>query len=265
MRTLKEGDTGKEVRQLQQRLRELGFNPGALDGEFELGTEAAVMAFQKSERLLANGIAGEETLLALGFEPDSDTRGDIPEVTLAIVTKIFPFTPIDNIKRNLPVVLEALLPANLMDKSMILMALSTIRAETESFEPISEFRSRFNSSPGGHPFDLYDFRKDLGNQGPPDGERFRGRGFVQLTGRANYRRYGNRIGLGNQLLNNPELANEAQIAAKLLAAFLKEKEKAIRVALQAGDLGMARRLVNGGSHGLDRFVSAYRVGEQLIV
>jgi peptidoglycan L-alanyl-D-glutamate endopeptidase CwlK len=34
---------------------------------------------------------------------------------------------------------------------MILMALGTIRAETASFEPISEGQSRFNTSPGGHP------------------------------------------------------------------------------------------------------------------
>ena len=36
---------------------------------------------------------------------------------------------------------------------MVLMALATIRAETESFEPISEGKSKFNTSPGGRPFD----------------------------------------------------------------------------------------------------------------
>ncbi|MDF0667352.1 MAG: hypothetical protein P0119_14930 [Nitrospira sp.] len=59
---------------------------------------------------------------------------------------------------------------------MVLVALAIIRAETESFEPIAEGRSRYNTSPNGHPFDLYDYRKDLGNQGPPDGEQYRGRG-----------------------------------------------------------------------------------------
>ncbi len=265
MRILKEGDSGEEVKQLQQRLKDLGFNPGALDAEFGLGTEAAVIAFQKSEGLLANGIADEATLQALRFVPDLSTRSTMPEVTVAIVTKMFPFTPIDNIKKNLPIVLNALQTADLIDKNMILMALATIRAETESFEPISELPSRFNTSPGGHPFDLYDNRKDLGNQGPPDGERFRGRGFVQLTGRANYQRYGNRIGLGEQLLNRPELANDPALAATLLAAFLKDKEKAIREALLVDDLRTARRLVNGGSHGLDRFVSAFRTGQKLIV
>ena len=265
MRTLKEGDSGEEVKQLQQRLKDLGFNPGAIDGEFGLGTEAAVIAFQKSEELLANGIADTATLQALGFEIEAGMSSTMPEVTVAIVTKMFPFTPIDNIKQNLSIVLEALAAAVLGDKDMILMALATIRAETESFKPISELPSRFNTSPGGHPFDLYDNRRDLGNQGPPDGERFRGRGFIQLTGRANYQRYGNRVGLGDQLLNNPEMANDPALAAQLLAAFIKDKEKAIREALLVDDLRTARRLVNGGSHGLDRFVSAFRIGQQLIV
>ncbi len=144
------------------------------------------------------------------------------------------------------------------------MALATIRAETESFLPISEFQSRFNTSPGGHPFDLYDNRKDLGNQGPPDGASYKGRGFIQLTGRTNYQVHGTAIGLGNQLVQNPDLANDPEIAARLLASFLKNKEGLIKQALLADDLATARRLVNGGSHGLDAFTNAYRIGERLI-
>jgi peptidoglycan L-alanyl-D-glutamate endopeptidase CwlK len=151
---------------------------------------------------------------------------------------------------------------NLADKPMVLMALASIRAETESFEPISEGKSRFNTSPDGHPFDLYDNRRDLGNQGPPDGERYRGRGFIQLTGRDNYEKHGQAI--GRDLVNDPGLANDPQIAAKLLASFLKNKERAIKEALLENDLKQARKLVNGGSHGLDRFADAYAIGNRLI-
>jgi len=144
----------------------------------------------------------------------------------------------------------------------VLMALASIRAETESFEPISEGKSRFNTSPDGHPFDLYDNRRDLGNQGQPDGERYKGRGFIQLTGRDNYKKHGQAI--GQDLVNNPDLANDPAIAAKLLASFLKNKERAIKEALLENDLKQARKLVNGGSHGLDRFTDAYAIGNRLI-
>ena len=91
---------------------------------------------------------------------------------------------------------------------MLLMALATIRAESEGFAPVEEAPSRFNTSPDGEAFDLYDHRRDLGNAGRPDGRRFRGRGFVQLTGRDNYRRYGAAIGLGDQLIAEPYRALE---------------------------------------------------------
>lgn len=265
MATLKRGSTGADVKRLQRALRERGFEPGGIDGDFGGGTEAAVMAFQSSEGLLADGIAGPRTLTALGLARKSDAWPNaIPGVTLQAVSRMFPFTPLGNIEENLPPVCEALTKTQLTDKPMVLMALATIRAETESFEPVAEGRSRFNTSPGGHPFDLYDNRRDLGNQGPPDGERFRGRGYVQLTGRFNYERYGKALGMGRKLLDQPELASDPLTAGLLLAAFLKDKERQIKEALLEGDLRTARRLVNGGSHGLDRFSDAFRRGDALI-
>ncbi len=186
------------------------------------------------------------------------------QVTVSVAARMFPFTKLDNIEENLPFVRDALGEAGLADKPMVLVALATIRAETESFRPISEGRSRFNTSPGGHPFDLYDGRTDLGNQGRPDGESYRGRGYVQLTGRDNYRRHGAAIGLGDRLVEEPELANEPATAARLLASFLGAKERRVKEALLTDDLRAVRRLVNGGSHGLDRFTDAYRIGEGLI-
>ena len=187
----------------------------------------------------------------------------IPDITVDIAARIVP-APRVNIESNLPLVLNALVAPQLADKPMILMALATIRAETGSFLPISEGQSHFNTSPGGHPFDLYDSRANLGNLGPPDGERFKGRGFIQLTGRANYALHGAAIGLGNQLIENPDLANDPGIAARLLASFLKTHEERIRAALTEGDLREARRLVNGGSHGLAAFTAAYTAGLALL-
>ncbi len=264
MAALKEGSSGAEVRKLQEKLKERGFNPGLIDGDFGSGTKAAVMAFQKSEGLLADGVAGPRTQTALGLTADATLPSAIPGVTVVIVSKMFPHTKLDNIKTNLPIVLNGLAQKALADKPMVLMALATIRAETESFQPISEGESRFNTSPGGHPFDLYDKRSDLGNRGNGDGDRFKGRGFIQLTGRSNYEIHGQAIGMGDQLAQNPNLANDPDIAAKLLASFLKAKERAIKEALVERNLTLARKLVNGGSHGLDRFTDAYNIGDGLI-
>jgi peptidoglycan L-alanyl-D-glutamate endopeptidase CwlK len=261
---LRLNSSGQDVTALQRALQSAGFNPGAIDGFFGAGTEAAVLAFQRSKGLAADGVVGPTTATALGLAAIPSVPSAIPAVTVDNVSKIFLATPIGNIKANLPPVLDALAAANLPDKAMVLMALGTIRAETESFEPISEGPSRFNTSPSGHPFDLYDNRQDLGNAGAPDGATFRGRGFVQLTGRANYTHYAKEI--GQDLVTNPELANDPQIAAAILARFLSEREDRIREALAADpkDLATARRLVNGGSNGLDRFTDAFNRGMQLI-
>lgn len=265
MSILKLDSSGAEVTKLQQRLQESGFSPGAVDGDFGPGTEAAVMAFQKSKGLLADGIAGPRTLITLELESDTCLPSCVPGVTVAIVSKMFFSAPLGHIKIHLPSVLNALMETELADKPMVLMALATIRVESAGFEPINEFKSRYNTSPNAdHPYDLYDKREDLGNQGPPDGDRYKGRGFIQLTGRSNYQRHGEAIGLGKQLLDNPDLANDSVIAAKLLASFLKHKETAIKEALLHNDLRTARRLVNGGSHGLEQFTEAYTIGHGLI-
>lgn len=261
---LRIGSKGPEVRRAQTLLAAHGFRTGPADGKFGESTRAAVIAFQRSEAMLADGIVGPRTASALGITDPAPIPTILPGVTVQVVREIFPQTPRANIEKHLAIVLEALIAPELTEKCMVLMALATIRAETESFLPISERISRSNTSPGGHPFDLYDHRKDLGNQGPGDGARFKGRGFVQLTGRANYQRHGAAIGIGDQLVANPDLAGEPAVAARLLASFLKSRELAIKAALLENDLRAARRLVNGGSNGLARFTDAYQRGEALI-
>jgi peptidoglycan L-alanyl-D-glutamate endopeptidase CwlK len=263
MQILRKGSAGPEVAELQTELKTRGFSPGAIDGRFGPGTEAAIIAFQQSEGLLADGIAGGKTLESLGVE-ELPPPADLGVITVDIASRIFPTTALDTLKTNLPILLAALSDSGIGTTEMALMALATVRVETGNMKPISEFVSRFNTSPGGHPFDLYDNRKDLGNEGPPDGERYRGRGFVQLTGRSNYKRYSEVLGLGTQLIDEPDLANEPSVAAKLLAHFLKDRERAIKEALVARNFAGARRLVNGGTHGLPEFTAVYQLGESLL-
>lgn len=172
---LREDSQGQAVVRLQKQLKKFGFNPGNIDGDFGPATKAAVIAFQKSRGLLADGIAGPRTLTALKLSNSDALPSALPGATVTVVSKMFPFTPVDNIRLNLPSVLAALRKATLVDKPLLLMALATIRAETECFEPICEAKSKYNTSPGGRPYDLYDFRTDLGNGNPGDGDRFKGR------------------------------------------------------------------------------------------
>jgi len=66
--TLQQGSTGEMVTRLQTKLRSLGFGPDTIDGDFGSGTKAAVIAFQKSAHLSADGIAGPSTLTALNLD-----------------------------------------------------------------------------------------------------------------------------------------------------------------------------------------------------
>ncbi len=63
----KYGSRGNEVRQIQTRLKELGYNPGTIDGIYGTNTQNAVKAFQRDKGLSVDGIAGPKTLKALGI------------------------------------------------------------------------------------------------------------------------------------------------------------------------------------------------------
>jgi len=260
---LKQGDSGAAVESLQRRLRSRGFSPGRADGRFGPATRAALLAFQRSEGLLADGIVGPLTAAALEAGDGASSAMAPVDITVEQVAEVFPFTPIDSIVRHLPHIVDALARYDMLEKPLVVLALATIRAETEPFEPVDELPSRFNTSPGGHLFDLYDWRRDLGNRGAPDGARYRGRGFVQLTGRANYGAIGRYVGIGERLLRAPELANDPSIAATILAAFLAMRRRQLKEAIVERDWRRARRLVNGGQHGLERFIDAVRIADRL--
>jgi len=185
-------------------------------------------------------------------------------VTAAKVKQMFPATPLAPIAKNLPFVLAGLRRLALTDIDMALMALSTIRAETEGFVPIPEGVSKLNTRHSA--FDLYDagtsIGRRLGNTHPGDGPRFKGRGYVQLTGRDNYTRIAAQI--GEDLVGNPDRALDPTVAGVILAQFLGNVDSKIRRALAHNDLAAAREAVNGGSHGLDRFTDAFHRGKAIL-
>lgn len=88
--------------------------------------------------------------------------------------------------------------------------------------------------------------ENLGNK-PSSGDSFdfRGRGFVQLTGRSNYEHYGKAVGL--DLANHPELASDPKNAATLAVQFWKEKVVAHH---HQHDVTHATKDINAGENGL---------------
>ena len=260
---LVQGHRGPEVAQLRQTLAaQLGadaadFGDLASGDVLDETVQAAARRWQAGVGLIADGVMGPRCLEVLGLRPAATM--DLP-LNLDTVRPLFPATKPANVGRYLPYVAAALAAVGLVDAPMICAALGTIRAESEGFLPISEFPSQFNTKPGGAPFSAYDNRvQSLGNNQPGDGARFKGRGFVQLTGRFNYTQYGQTLGV--DLTAYPDLANAPEIASLLLAQFLLDKAPEMRRAIQAGDLAKARKLVNGGAHGLERFKDVFRLAK----
>ncbi len=62
---LRPGDSGDSVTALQEALQTLGYDPGEVDGKYGDATEQAVVAFQQSKSLTADGIAGPKTIAAI--------------------------------------------------------------------------------------------------------------------------------------------------------------------------------------------------------
>ncbi len=167
----------------------------------------------------------------------------------------------DILSHNLPLIVDALKEFDILDRDMFLMAVATVATEVPNFEPIDEYISRYNDSGGPADYDKYNNRSDLGNDpGEGDGARYHGRGYIQLTGEDNYEFFAKVLDEPINLA--PELANHPRVAARILAAFLRRAEPQIRVAIVEGNLAEARRLVNGGRHGLDRFTSVFRRGDR---
>ena len=231
--------------------------PGLASGNnFDADTETALRGWQASVGLVADGIAGPRTLSALGISPPA--KLDVA-VDTATVSKLFPFTRTSSIAANLPYITAALAAFGLTSKDMVCATLGTIRAETEGFVPIAELPSHFNTLPGQAAFSAYEYK--LGNKISGDGARYRGRGYVQLTGRSNYTKYATILGI--PLADNPDSACAPEVAACLLAAYLNENEVKLKAALAKNDLKAARKVVNGGSHGLDQFSKTYNAGQEV--
>lgn len=87
--SLKKGASGSEVREIQQRLKDLKYLSGSVDGDFGDATEAAVIAFQKANGLTADGKVGKQTLAKLNSNTAIANTGN----SITVVTQKPTATP----------------------------------------------------------------------------------------------------------------------------------------------------------------------------
>ncbi|WNL51127.1 endolysin [Synechococcus phage S-CREM2] len=132
--------------------------------------------------------------------------------------------------------IQAMNNAGMTDKTERAIFLAQMAHETGNFKYQEEIHDGSN----------YEGRTDLGNTQPGDGKRYKGRGYIQITGRFNYDRFGKMI--GQDLVNNPELAADPNIAAQVALAYWKDRN--ISGPARQGDNLAVTRLINGGTNGL---------------
>lgn len=106
----------------------------------------------------------------------------------------------------------------------------------------------------------YEGRKDLGNTVAGDGIRFKGRGLIQITGRANYKACGSALGL--DLIDHPELLEQPANACRSAGWFWKTR--GLNEMADAGDQVRVTRRVNGGTNGLADRLALFAVAQRVL-
>ena len=109
----------------------------------------------------------------------------------------------------------------------------------------------------------YEGRADLGNLQPGDGPRFKGRGLIQITGRANYRSCSAALyGDEDALLRHPELLEDVVPACRSAAWFWWFK--GLNSIADAGDFRKITRIVNGGVNGYNERLAYYQRAQTVL-
>jgi putative chitinase len=240
MSILKQGSTGTDVKDLQQKLQDLGFDPQGVDGNFGTGTQAAVIAFQQSKGLQADGIAGPATLAALqstgataaggaGGEGSAGIGGT--STATAAATAAAPAAAglnLGALAGKVPAGVIAQIPetaakfgitTNLRLAHFLAQCAlesigftATVENLNYSAQRIPQVFGKYfrgvDPTPYAHnPQKLgsrvYANRMGNGDEASGDGFKFRGRGYIQLTGKNNYTGFSKFV--GEDCVANPDL------------------------------------------------------------
>jgi putative chitinase len=263
---LKRGDNNEQVKQLQTKL---GLEP---IGNFGPKTEEAVKAFQLKNGLTADGIVGDGTWKKIMGEA-AVAPTPTPIVSTPIVNS--GALKLEKLKGHIPDSVIAMIPetaAKFDINSPLRLAhfLAQCGHESGGFRVAAEnlnysakglngiFKKYFPTLDSALAYErkpekiankVYASRMGNGAEGSGDGFKFRGRGFIQLTGRDNYTAFGKSIGV--DIANNPDLVGTEY---KLLSAAWFWSKNGLNKLADGGATDQVvtsiTKRVNGGTIGL---------------
>ena len=226
---IKVGSKGDDVKKIQKKL---GLKD---DGSFGPLTETAVKKWQKENGLTDDGIVGNTTWNKMFNVYMVNEDVVVPVVEGLSLDKLKGHIP-DSVLNQIP---EAATKFNITTNLRLAHFLSQCAHESGNWK----FKVELASGKA------YEGRKDLGNIHPGDGVKYKGRGFVQTTGRANYEKFSKFI--GEDCVANPNLISDKYPLAS--AGFFFNSNKLWTIC----DLGSTDEVVkkvtkrvNGGYNGL---------------
>lgn len=156
-------------------------------------------------------------------------------ITADQLRAVMPNLPADKAAQYLPLINAAMAEARIdtpKRQAAFLAQIAHESAELKYFEEIASGAA-------------YEGRGDLGNTRPGDGRRYKGRGPIQLTGRANYRAAGQALGL--DLEGNPPMAAQPDVGFRTAGWFWDTKD--LNTLADAGDFREITHRINGGYNG----------------
>jgi putative chitinase len=243
---LHRGSRGPLVIELQRRLMTAGFNPGPTDGFFGSQTEDAVQPFQRGRGMNVDGIVDSDTWRELGVHFQSPEREEPegPGLSLEQLRTIMPNCSEMRATELLPHLNEAMIEADI----------TTPQRQAAFLAQLAFVSGQLNLLEEPDSGEQYEGREDLGNEQPGDGPRYKGRGPILLTGRANYRAAGKALGV--DLENNPERAADPDVGFRVAGWLWTGRD--LNAVADQGDFEEVTRRFLGRDNVLPRHMAFYR-------
>lgn len=160
-------------------------------------------------------------------------------MTTEQLKEIMPYATDENVKKFLPYLNDAMRTFEINTPLRMAHFLAQLGHESGSLRYVRELASG----------KAYEGRKDLGNVHPGDGVMYKGRGLIQLTGRANYEAFNGFLDDDVDVVEHPEKVEEPELAA-LVAGWFWWKTGLNKLADKDDVLAVTKR-VNGGTNGLE--------------